>query len=206
MYIAIAGNIGSGKSILSEILSERLGFTNVTLSEEDGENPYIDDFYDDMKRWSFPLQIYFLSVRWRNLQRISQGGSNYIIDRTIYEDAEVFAKNLLKNRLLDGRDFDNYYQLYQQVIQKIKAPDLLIYLKASSKKLLENIKLRGRSYEKSIDKVYLRSLNERYEDWTFSYSSSPILVVDIDVDDIAVNTEAQERVIAKVLELLKRNE
>lgn len=204
MYIAIAGNIGSGKSILSELLSQRLGFTNVTLSEEDGENPYIDDFYDDMKRWSFQLQIYFLSVRWRNLQRIAEGGGSYIIDRTIYEDAEVFAKNLLKSRLLDGRDFDNYYQLYQRVTEKIKAPDLLIYLKASSKKLLENIKLRGRNYEKGIDKVYLRSLNERYEDWTFSYSSSPILVVDIDVDDIAVNTEAQERVIAKVLKLLKK--
>ncbi len=116
MYIAIAGNIGSGKSILAELLSQRLGWTNITLSEEDGDNPYIDDFYDDMKRWSFELQLYFWGMRWKNLKRIIEGKENYIIDRTIYEDAEVFAKNLLKSGLLDGRDFNNYYDIYRQVI------------------------------------------------------------------------------------------
>ncbi len=201
MYIAIAGNIGSGKSILAELLSQRLGWTNITLSEEDGDNPYIDDFYDDMKRWSFELQLYFLGMRWKNLKRIIEGKENYIIDRTIYEDAEVFAKNLLKSGLLDGRDFNNYYDIYRQVIEQVAAPDLLIYLHASSKKLHENIKLRGRNYEKSINKRYLDSLNERYEDWTFSYSSSPILVVDIEVDDITLSSEARERVVAQVQEI-----
>lgn len=202
MYIAIAGNIGSGKSVLAELLSERLGWSNITLSEEDGENPYIDDFYDDMKRWSFQLQIYFLGMRWKNFKRIAEGNENYIIDRTIYEDAEVFAKNLLKSGLLDGRDFNNYYELYRQVIEQVAAPDLLIYLRASSEKLHENIKSRSRNYEKTINKRYLDSLNERYEDWTFSYSSSKILVVDIEQDDITLDPEARERVVAQVQEIL----
>ncbi len=197
MYIAIAGNIGSGKSQVAERLSQRLGWANVQV-ENEGGNPYIDDFYDDMKRWSFELQIYFLGQRWKTLQRITQSKQNCILDRTIYEDAEIFAKNLYNINLLEAREFESYYELYQQVIDKVTSPSLLVYLRGSSEKLLENIKKRGRSYETTIDKEYIKSLNELYENWTFSYSASPILVIDIDNEDLFSDSEALDRVIDRV--------
>ncbi len=188
MYVAIAGNIGSGKSLVAERLSQRLEWVNVPI-ENEGGNPYIDDFYIDMKRWSFELQIYFLAQRWKTLKRVIQSNEDCIMDRTIYEDAEIFAKNLYNINLLESREFESYYELYGQVIEKIDSPALLVYLRASSEKLLENIKKRGRSYETTIDKEYIKSLNELYENWTFSYSTSPILVIDIDSEDIFSSDE-----------------
>ncbi len=204
MYIAIAGNIGSGKSLLAELLSERLGWKAASLGEGDGENPYIDDFYDDMQRWSFQLQVYFLGMRWRALQAMINSGEHHIIDRTIYEDATVFAQNLYNSGLLEKRDFEGYYDLYSQVIGKIQPPGLLVYVRASSQKLLDNIQKRGRSYETGIDQNYLGSLNELYEDWTFSYSESPILVVDLDEHDIVLDMDARERVLQKICAMIKQ--
>ncbi len=204
MYIAIAGNIGSGKSLLADLLSNRLGLETVSPGEECGENPYLDDFYDDMKRWSFELQVYFLGLRWRAMQGVINSNKDFIIDRTIYEDAEVFAKNLYNSRLLSGRGFDSYYSVYSQVIERITPPNLLVYLRASHDTLLRNIKKRGREYEANIDKGYLKRLNELYEDWTFSYSISPILVVDIDRDDIVFDMEARGRVLDTICQMVER--
>lgn len=204
MYIAIAGNIGSGKSLLAELLSQRLGWQNVSLSNSDGENPYIDDFYVDMRRWSFQLQIYFLGMRWDALQSITDSGKNSVVDRTIYEDAEIFARNLYNNGLLLKRSFDNYYKLYSQVINKIEAPDLLIYLRATPDKLLQNIKHRGRGYETSIDKQYLASLGELYEDWTFSYGASKIITIDIDSEDFIADDKARERVLERICSMINK--
>ncbi len=202
MYIAIAGNIGSGKSILAEMLSQRLGWDNVSLCEGDDQNPYLDDFYENMKEWSFSLQIYFLGMRWRKPSAMSASGSNTIVDRTIYEDAEVFAKNLHNSHLLGNRDLNSYYELYNQVINTIEPPVLLVYLKGSSKQLLKNIKKRGRVYEMAIEKSYLESLGELYEDWTFSYDKSPILTIDIDIHDIASSEQARLDVVEKVIAML----
>lgn len=202
MYIAIAGNIGSGKSLLAELLSERLGWSNVSVSEEDGVNPYIDDFYEDMRGWSFQLQIYFLEMRWRTMSNLASSGVNSVIDRTIYEDAEVFARNLFNNGLLAKRSFEVYFELYNRVIGTIAAPDLLIYLRASPDKLLQNIKRRGRSYESSIDGSYLGALSELYENWTFSYGASKILTIDIDEDDFILDSESRERVLERICSMM----
>ncbi len=204
MCIAIAGNIWSGKGLLAELLSGRLGWDNVSVSQNDGENPYIDDFYDDMRRWSFQLQIYFLGMRWRSMRGIAAGGRNCVIDRTIYEDAEIFARNLFKNGLLPERSFHSYFELYGQVIDTIKAPDLLVYIRATPDKLLRNIKRRGRGYETSIDKSYLQSLGELYENWTFSYGASKILTIDLDSDDFILDSEARERVLDKICSIIKK--
>ncbi len=207
MYIAIAGNIGSGKSLLAELLAQRLGWQSLSLCDGDSRNPYINDFYEDMEHWSFSLQVYFLGTRWQRLRELIASNKNTIIDRTIYEDAEVFAQNLHNNHLLGNRDFNSYYKLYNQVIEGVQAPALLIYLRASSDKLLQNIKKRGRAYEVAIDRQYLESLNDLYEDWTFSYNHSPIITIDIDTHDIDTDEAARTEVlelIAQKIESLSR--
>lgn len=204
MYVAIAGNIGSGKSLLGELLSERLGWRNVSLSQGDSANPYIDDFYEDMPSWSFQMQVYFLGLRWRAMQRVESSEQPTIVDRTIYEDAEVFARNLHNSGLLPTRDFDSFFELYSLVVDKITPPELLIYLRASTDKLLENIKKRGRSYEASIDRNYLERLNELYEDWTFSYGGGKILVIDLDVDDFVRDEAARNRVLDQICSIVRR--
>lgn len=198
MYIAIAGNIGSGKSLLAELLAERTGWT---LRTDVSENPYIDDFYEDMNRWSFQLQVYFLGVRLRMLSEALASGSNVIIDRTIYEDAEVFARNLNNQTLLTSRDWNSFYDLYSSIIEKFPQPDVLIYIRASDKTLARNIKKRGRPYEAGIDIKYLRNLNELYEDWTFSYSGN-LLTIDIDEQNFISNKEHREVVLDQITKLI----
>lgn len=204
MYVAISGNIGSGKSLLGELLSERLGWSSVSLSHRDGENPYIDDFYEDMRAWSFQMQVYLLGMRWRAMQDVEASSRSSIVDRTIYEDAEVFARNLHNSGLLPTRDFDSFFELYSLVVSQIAAPELLVYIRASTEKLLENIKERGRPYEAAIDVNYLGRLNELYEDWTFSYSAGKILVVDLDVDDIVRDEIARNRVIDQICSIVQK--
>ncbi|MEG0163392.1 MAG: deoxynucleoside kinase [Mucinivorans sp.] len=198
MYIAIAGNIGSGKSLLAELLARHLGWT---LSTDVSENPYIDDFYEDMRGWSFQLQIYFLGMRLKMLDQALLGSQNVIVDRTIYEDAEVFARNLSNQSLLYSRDWNSFYELYNVIIEKFPKPDLLIYIRASAKTLAKNIKKRGRTYEAGIDIKYLKNLNELYEDWTFSYSGN-LLTVDIDEQNFISSLPARQEVVGQILKII----
>ncbi|MEG2760548.1 MAG: deoxynucleoside kinase [Mucinivorans sp.] len=197
MYIAIAGNIGSGKSLLAELLAQRLGWA---LSTDVAENPYIDDFYENMRGWSFQLQIYFLGMRLRLLDHALKSADNIIVDRTIYEDAEVFARNLSNQSLIYSRDWKSYYDLYSVIIERFAQPDLLIYLRASAKTLARNIKKRGRAYEAGIDIKYLKNLNELYEDWTFSYNGN-LLTIDIDEQNFISSPTAREQVLDQITKI-----
>lgn len=178
MHIAIAGNIGSGKTTLANLLAQHY---NWEAHFEDAEaNPYLNNFYEDMERWAFNLQIYFMQSRLGEIIDIRKSGRNVIQDRTIYEDAYVFAENLHDMRLLDTRDFENYLGMFEKMSSLISPPDLLIYLKANVSTLLEQIRKRGRVYEQGISPEYLTRLNEKYEKWTSSYKLGKILTVDID--------------------------
>jgi len=178
MHIAIAGNIGSGKSTLTTMIAKQLNFTPHYESPEN--NLYISDFYSDMERWSFNLQIYFLSTRLRQLLELQKINNNIIQDRTLYEDAEIFAPNLLSMDLMAQRDFDTYYDLYQTVIELVKPPDLVIYLKGSVPTLVDQIQSRGRDYEDAIRLDYLKKLNERYDSWFNDYQLGKKLEINID--------------------------
>jgi deoxyadenosine/deoxycytidine kinase len=167
-HIAIAGNIGVGKTTLVEKLAHHYGW--MPRFEAVDNNPYLADFYEDMKAWAFPLQIYFLNSRFNHIQSLQQEQATIIQDRTIYEDAFIFAKNLLKSGHLSERDFNTYFDLFQSMTSMIKAPDLLIYLRASLPKLTSQIALRGRSYENTISLKYLEDLNQHYEEWIGTYS------------------------------------
>ena len=194
MYIAIAGNIGSGKSLLAELLAERTGWPLVT---DTTENPYIDDFYEDMRRWAFPLQVYFLGTRLRLLDAALAAHKNVIVDRTVYEDAEVFARNLRAQALILGRDWQSFYDLYSVAVEKQPRPDILIYLRASADTLAKNIKKRGRPYEAGIKKTYLKQLGELYEDWTFSYAGN-LLTIDLDEQDFIHNEAHRAAVLDQI--------
>jgi deoxyadenosine/deoxycytidine kinase len=177
-HIAIAGNIGAGKSTLTNLLAKNF---NWTAQFEDVENnPYLNDFYDDMPRWSFNLQIYFLNSRYQQVIEIKNNSDTVIQDRTIYEDAEIFAPNLHKMGLMSTRDFENYKSLYGTINSQIKPPDLLIYLKASIPTLVDNIQKRGRDYEENIRLDYLKRLNEFYDSWITNYTQGKLLVIDCD--------------------------
>ncbi|MDR1859653.1 MAG: deoxynucleoside kinase [Bacteroidales bacterium] len=178
MYIAIAGNIGSGKTTLTELLSKQYGWTPIYEDPED--NPYLDDFYKDMQRWAFNLQIHFLHARYRQILSIQAEAQTVIQDRTIFEDAEIFASNLQSMGLLSMRDFTNYMSIYELIGNIIKAPDLLIYLRASVPTLVKQIQKRGREYESSIRLDYLSQLNQRYEAWISRYKKSEVMIIDID--------------------------
>lgn len=178
MHIAIAGNIGSGKTTLTSLLAKHFKWEPHFESVED--NPYLHSFYDDMLRWSFNLQIYFLNSRFRQVIKIRQSGKNVVQDRTIYEDAHIFAPNLHEMNLMTSRDFDNYRSLFDLMAEFIQPPDLLIYLKATVPTLVNQIQKRGREYEESIRLDYLKSLNERYNKWIDSYDSGKKLIVDVD--------------------------
>ncbi|MDP4268130.1 MAG: deoxynucleoside kinase [Bacteroidota bacterium] len=178
MYISIAGNIGSGKTTLTRLLSKHFGWQAHYESVEN--NPYINSFYEDMFRWSFNLQIYFLNTRFRQILEFRKSGIDIIQDRTIFEDAYIFAPNLHDMGLMSSRDFENYISLFELVSDFIKAPDLLIYLRASVPTLVRQIQKRGREYEISIRLDYLQKLNERYENWVNSYTKGKILIIDID--------------------------
>jgi deoxyadenosine/deoxycytidine kinase len=178
MHIAIAGNIGSGKTTLTGLLSKH--FKWQAHYEDVDTNPYLQSFYEDMRRWSFNLQIYFLNSRFRQVVDIRKKGKSVIQDRTIYEDAYIFAPNLHAMGLMTTRDFENYSQLFELMSSFIQPPDLLIYLKASVPTLVNQIQQRGRDYENSIRLDYLKSLNERYEKWIEGYSNGKLLVVEVD--------------------------
>jgi deoxyadenosine/deoxycytidine kinase len=178
MHIAIAGNIGSGKTTLTSLLAKHFKWEPHFESVED--NHYLHSFYDDMLRWSFNLQIYFLNSRFRQVIKIRQSGKNVVQDRTIYEDAHIFAPNLHEMNLMTGRDFDNYRSLFDLMSEFIQPPDLLIYLKATVPTLVNQIQKRGRDYEESIRLDYLKSLNERYNKWIDSYDIGKKLIVDVD--------------------------
>lgn len=196
MHIAIAGNIGAGKTTLTRLLAKHYGWT--PHYEEVNDNPYLDDFYEDMKRWSFNLQIFFLRSRLGQVMKIRESGKDVIQDRTIFEDACIFAPNLKDMGLMSSRDYDNYEAIFQQMISFVKAPDLLIYLKASVPTLVNQIQKRGREYEASIRLDYLKSLNERYNDWADNYKSGKLLV--IDVDNINFDENIQD--LSKVIDMI----
>ncbi|MFA6923517.1 MAG: deoxynucleoside kinase [Bacteroidales bacterium] len=178
MHIAIAGNIGSGKTTLATLLAKQYKWKAQYENAED--NPYINSFYEDMQRWSFNLQVYFLNSRFRQIIEIKNSGKNIIQDRTIYEDAFIFAPNLHSMGLMSTRDFDNYNSLFELINQFIKPPDLLIYLRATVPTLVKQIQKRGRDYENSIRIDYLTRLNERYEAWATTYKLGKLLSIDVD--------------------------
>ena len=196
MHIAIAGNIGAGKTTLTRLLAKHYGWT--PHFEDVNDNPYLDDFYEDMKRWSFNLQIYFLRSRLSQIIKIRESGKDVIQDRTIFEDACIFAPNLKDMGLMSKRDYDNYEAIFNQMISFIKAPDLLIYLKASVPTLVNQIQKRGRDYEASIRLDYLQSLNHRYNEWAEHYTGGKLLV--IDVDNINFDENIQD--FSKVVDLI----
>ncbi|EPD6721211.1 deoxynucleoside kinase, partial [Acinetobacter baumannii] len=175
MQVAIAGNIGAGKTTLTQLLAKHYKWT--PHFEDVVDNPYLDDFYHQMERWSFNLQVYFLNSRFRQILRMRESGKNTIQDRTIYEDAYIFAPNLHDMGLMSGRDFKNYKSLFELMEELIGAPDLLIYLRSSIPNLVSQIHKRGREYENSISIDYLSKLNERYESWAKSYDKGKILIV-----------------------------
>ncbi len=178
MHVAVAGNIGSGKTTLTRLLAKH--FKWKPHFEDVENNPYLNSFYEDMQRWSFNLQIYFLNSRFRQVIDIRRSGKNVIQDRTIYEDAYIFAPNLHSMNLMSTRDFENYISLFELMSSFIEAPDLLIYLRANIPTLVEQIQTRGREYEESIRLDYLKLLNERYENWINKYNLGKLLIIDVD--------------------------
>lgn len=195
MHIAIAGNIGSGKTTLTRLLAKHF---NWKPNYEDVENnPYLHSFYDDMQRWSFNLQVYFLNSRFRQVVEIRKSGKNVIQDRTIYEDAYIFAPNLHSMNLMSTRDFENYSSLFELMSSFLQPPDLLIYLRSSVSTLVEQIQKRGREYEESIRLDYLKLLNERYEAWIEKYTSGKLLIINVDNIDFAKPEDLSE-VIEKI--------
>ena len=178
MHIAVAGNIGSGKTTLTRLLSKHFGWK--PHYEEVDNNPYLESFYEDMKRWSFNLQVYFLNSRFRQVLDIRNSGQDIIQDRTIYEDAYIFAANLYDMGLMETRDYENYRSLFELMSSFLEAPDLLIYLRASVPTLVRQIQKRNRDYEQSIRLDYLNALNRRYEDWISKYSKGKLLVIESD--------------------------
>ena len=187
MHIAVAGNIGSGKTTLTALLSKHFDWEPHFESVED--NPYLHSFYEDMQRWSFNLQIYFLNNRFRQIVKIRESGRKVIQDRTIYEDAHIFAPNLHEMNLMTSRDFDNYRSLFDLMSTFIKPPDLLIYLRASVPTLVRQIQKRGRDYEESIRLDYLKQLNNRYEEWIESYDLGKKLIINVDSMDFTTNPD-----------------
>jgi len=196
MHIAIVGNIGAGKTTLTELLAKNYGWE--PLYEAVDNNPYLEDFYSDMKRWSFNLQIYFLNSRYRQIIDIQKSGRNIIQDRTIYEDAYIFAENLHDMGLMTTRDYENYESIFDNITEHIKAPDLLVYLKASVPTLVNNIQRRGREYEIGIRIDYLSKLNEKYDKWINNYKLGKLLVLDKDTLDFANNPEDLGNIIQSI--------
>lgn len=196
MHIAVSGNIGSGKTTLAIKLAKHYGW-NAELEVVEN-NPYLADFYEDMKRWSFHLQVYFLNSRFNQIKRIRENGQSVIQDRTIYEDAYIFAANLHKSRLITDRDYDNYINLFHSMISYVEAPDLLIYLKADIPKLVGQIEKRGRHYENAIRIDYLKNLNSHYEDWIAGYDKGKLLIVDVNEMDFVAYQEDFSSIVQRV--------
>lgn len=196
MHIATAGNIGSGKTTLTGLLSKHYNWQ--PHFEDVDDNPYLHDFYDDMQRWSFNLQVYFLNNRFKQILNIRQSGETVIQDRTIYEDARIFAPNLHAMGLMPTRDYETYESMFELISSLIQPPDLIIYLRASVPTLVNQIQKRGRKYENAIRLDYLRRLNERYEAWISSYKLGKVLIVDVDSTNFSENPEDLRNVINKI--------
>jgi deoxyadenosine/deoxycytidine kinase len=196
MHIAIAGNIGSGKTTLAGLLAKQYGW--IPHYEDVDDNPYLNDFYEDMQRWSFNLQIYFLNSRFSQILEIRKSDKTIIQDRTIYEDAYIFAPNLHSMGLMSTRDFDNYSTLFKMMASLVKPPDLLLYLRASVPTLVNQIQKRGREYESSIRIDYLKRLNERYEAWMETYNLGKVLIIEADHYNFPNNRDHLSEVIDKI--------
>jgi deoxyadenosine/deoxycytidine kinase len=195
-HIAVAGNIGAGKTTLTSHLSKHFGWS--PHYENTDNNPYLVDFYHDMQRWSFNLQVFFLHARLQQILEIRRGNETIIQDRTVYEDAFIFAPNLADMGLMEKRDFESYQSLFQTFTSQIDPPDLLIYLRGSITTLLGHIVKRGRDYEGSMSIDYLRNLNERYENWIKTYDAGPLLIINIDEIDFDENPADLGRIIELV--------
>jgi deoxyadenosine/deoxycytidine kinase len=196
MHIAIAGNIGSGKTTLAGLLARHFGWK--PHYEDVDDNPYLDDFYNDMQRWSFNLQVYFLNTRFNHILEIRKAKDTVIQDRTIYEDAFIFAPNLHSMGLMSTRDFENYFTIFNLISSLIQPPDLIIYLRASVPTLVRQIEKRGRKYEDNIRIDYLKKLNERYDSWAESYNMGKMLVIDVDNLNFIDKTEDLSAVIDRI--------
>ena len=196
MHIAIAGNIGSGKTTLTGLLAKHMNYE--TLYESTDNNPYLNSFYEDMRRWSFNLQIYFLHTRFKQVLDIQRAEKNVIQDRTLYEDAYIFAPNLHDMGLMNTRDFENSLSIFELLSSFIKYPDLLIYLRGSVPTLVKQIQKRGRDYENTIRLDYLSSLNQRYEEWIDHYDKGKLLIIDIEELNFADNPDDLGSVINKI--------
>ena len=196
MFITIAGNIGSGKSSLTSILHARFGWQPFFESVDD--NPYLEDFYGDMRRWSFHLQVYFLSQRFITHRDITASGNDVVQDRSIYEDAEIFAKNLHAIGRMDDRDFTNYRALFAAMTSYLRTPDLMVYLRAGVDTLVTQIRTRGRLYEQAIERSYLEQLNALYEEWIDGYTLGPLLVIDTDATDFVHDIAQQEELLRRI--------
>lgn len=196
MHIAIAGNIGSGKTTLTRLLAKHFGWE--AHFEDVETNPYLNSFYEDMQRWSFNLQIYFLNSRFRQILQIRESGKTVVQDRTIYEDAYIFAPNLHYMNLMTTRDFENYISLFELMSSLVQPPDLLIYLRASVPTLVNQIQKRGRDYEEAIRLDYLKKLNERYETWITNYKLGKLLIFNVDDIDVEDKPEDLAMIIEKV--------
>lgn len=201
MHIAIAGNIGAGKTTLTGLLAKHYNWN--THFEDVDHNPYLLDFYDEMQRWSFNLQIYYLNSRFTQTQEIRNSSKTVIQDRTIYEDANIFAPNLHAMGLMTNRDFENYRSLFDLMEENVAAPDLLIYLRSSIPNLVSQIHKRGREYENSISIEYLSRLNERYEAWIHNYNKGELLIVDIDDLDFVENKDDLKKIISLIDKKMK---
>ncbi len=196
MHIAIAGNIGSGKTTLAGLLSKHYNWQ--AHFEDVDDNPYLNDFYEDMQRWSFNLQVYFLNSRLNQILKIRKSGKTVVQDRTIYEDAYIFAPNLHSMGLMSTRDFENYFTLFNLMTSLIQPPDLLIYLRATVPTLVNQIQKRGREYENSIRLDYLKRLNERYEAWIGTYNLGKLLIIDVDNLNFTEVKEDLSSIISKI--------
>jgi deoxyadenosine/deoxycytidine kinase len=196
-HVAIAGNIGAGKSSLTEILSQYYGWTS--FFENVDENPYLTDFYNDMRRWSFNLQVFFLSSRFKHQQHIEDLDQSVVQDRSIYEDAEIFARNLHEMDLMASRDYENYVELFSIMTSYLRPPSLLVYLQASVPTLVNHIQSRGRDYESTIRIDYLERLQDHYENWIDRYELGPKMIIDVDDLDF-VNDEKDRREVINRIE------
>jgi len=196
-HIVITGNIGAGKTTLTNALSKHFGWE--PQYEDVENNPYLNDFYEDMPRWSFNLQVFFLNSRFKQILEIQRGSKVIIQDRSIYEDAQIFAPNLHAMGLMSTRDFENYLSLFETISSSIKAPDLVIYLKASIPTLVNQIQKRGREYEENLRLDYLKKLNEYYDNWAGRYDEGKMLVIDVDNCNFVDDKDQMETVVNKVL-------
>jgi len=195
-HIAVAGNIGAGKTTLTTLIAKHYGWEPHFEDVED--NPYINDFYEDMQRWSFNLQIYFLNNRFNTIMQIRNSGKTIIQDRTIYEDAYIFAPNLHSMGLMTTRDFETYFSLFNLLDKFVQPPDVLVYLRASVPRLVSQIQSRGREYEEAIRLDYLKRLNERYEAWISTYDKGKLLIIDVDNNNFRDDPEDLGAIIRKI--------